>query len=609
MEPWKEYTVARGRVEQAASEEGTMEARRHILMDREDNLLALLHEMDAMGSRDDDGIQELRKIHRLELYQVRTELGLLTKPEKLTPPTGITEGYRFLRMDDIREEWEAWFNPPPAKARKANPPPAMPVSSPAANPTASHAVVQRSSPPVVAAPPIRPPADRPSLRDFAPRRSPDQDDHPPRRGLPPPPRGPQVGNPFVTASEKLQTDERDGKNKNSERRQQGHGHGSNGIKGYHPMNPQVLFPKGGNDDPAPRISRPFQPPDGSRPRGAPQPTGGAAPAPPESEEDIDPRLKSCDPELISKIELEIVDAGDPVKFDDIAGLHFAKKCVNELVIWPMARPDIFTGLRSLPKGLLLFGPPGTGKTLIGKAIATQSGATFFSISASSLTSKWIGEGEKLVRTLFAVAAVKQPSVIFIDEIDSLLTQRSSTENEASRRMKTEFLVQLDGAGTKSKDIILVVGATNRPQELDEAARRRFVKRLYIPLPSAEARLDMVQRLLSKNTHNLEADDMSYIVERTRGLLVTHHFNTQISAGFSGADMRALCTEAAMGPIRDCVNIQTMDADLVRAIARADFDDALRGVRPSVSSKDLEFYLEWNAEFGSYQIEDPSSDAN
>ena len=122
--------------------------------------------------------------------------------------------------------------------------------------------------------------------------------------------------------------------------------------------------------------------------------------------------------------------------------------------------------------MLLFGPPGTGKTLIGKCIASQSGSTFFSISASSLTSKWIGEGEKMVRALFAVARVHQPSVVFIDEIDSLLSQRSESEHEASRRIKTEFLVQLDGATTEGEERILVVGATNRPQELDEAARRR-----------------------------------------------------------------------------------------------------------------------------------------
>ncbi|CCI40646.1 unnamed protein product [Albugo candida] len=305
-------------------------------------------------------------------------------------------------------------------------------------------------------------------------------------------------------------------------------------------------------------------------------------------EDIDPRLKSCDPELVAKIELEIVDCGERISFDDIAGLSFAKKCINELVIWPMARPDIFTGLRSLPKGLLLFGPPGTGKTLIGKAMANQSNATFFSISASSLTSKWTGEGEKLVRTLFAVAAVKQPSVIFIDEIDSLLTQRRTDENEASRRIKTEFLVQLDGAGTRSKDTILVVGATNRPQELDDAARRRFVKRLYIPLPSLEARLHIINRLLEDNKHALTDESKKTLAEKTKG--------------YSGADVRSLCTEASMGPIRSCTDIRTVDASNVRPINLQDFEEALRGVRSSVATSDLEFYKKWNDEFGSFPFE-------
>lgn len=131
---------------------------------------------------------------------------------------------------------------------------------------------------------------------------------------------------------------------------------------------------------------------------------------------------------------------------------------------------------------------GTGKTLIGKCIASCAKATFFSITSSTLTSKWIGEGEKLVKALFLYARVKQPSVIFIDEIDSILQKRSDTEHESSRRMKTEFLAQLEGATTDEKDKVLLVGATNRPQELDDAARRRFTKRLFIPLPDWEVRI-------------------------------------------------------------------------------------------------------------------------
>ena len=169
------------------------------------------------------------------------------------------------------------------------------------------------------------------------------------------------------------------------------------------------------------------------------------------------QLQKLDKKLVNKIMDEIVDNGESVTFDDIAGLDDAKQTIQELVIMPMQRPDLFTGLRRGPNGLLLFGPPGTGKTLIGKAIAHESGACFFSISSSSLTSKWIGEGEKLVRTLFAVAAYREPAVVFIDEIDSLLTARKADENEASRRIKTEFLVQLDGTGTSGQGQVLFIG--------------------------------------------------------------------------------------------------------------------------------------------------------
>jgi SpoVK/Ycf46/Vps4 family AAA+-type ATPase len=259
----------------------------------------------------------------------------------------------------------------------------------------------------------------------------------------------------------------------------------------------------------------------------------------------------------------------------------------------MSRPDLFQGLRALPKGILLFGPPGTGKTLIGKAIASQAGATFFNISASSLTSKWIGEGEKTVRALFVMAQLKQPSVVFVDEVDSLLCQRSSDENEASRRIKTEFLVQLDGAGTSEAARVVIIGATNRPEEIDEAARRRFVKRIYIPLPDEAGRRQLFERLLLSNGSGSDKDPLNLhdLVTRTEG--------------FSGADIRALCTEAAMGPMRELAeaygnNLNRITADDVNQISMKHFEDALEAVAPSVSPADLERYLHWNSQFGSFR---------
>lgn len=300
---------------------------------------------------------------------------------------------------------------------------------------------------------------------------------------------------------------------------------------------------------------------------------------------LDERLKNFEPKIIELIMSEIMDHGPPVVWDDIAGLEFAKTTIKEIVVWPMLRPDIFTGLRGPPKGILLFGPPGTGKTLIGKCIACQSGATFFSISASSLTSKWVGEGEKMVRALFAIARCHQPAVIFIDEIDSLLSQRTDGEHDSSRRIKTEFLVQLDGATTAADDRILVVGATNRPQEIDEAARRRLAKRLYIPLPEAAARRQIVSNLMAREKNQLREPELEGVVSATEG--------------FSGADMTQLCREAALGPIRSIQlsDIATITADQVRPILYRDFQEALKTVRPSVSARDLELYEDWNRTFG------------
>ncbi|KXJ81797.1 hypothetical protein RP20_CCG017823 [Aedes albopictus] len=304
------------------------------------------------------------------------------------------------------------------------------------------------------------------------------------------------------------------------------------------------------------------------------------------DEEIDERLRHIDPKMVELIRSEIMDRFTPLTWDDIAGLDYAKTIIQEAVVWPILRPDIFTGLRRPPRGILLFGPPGTGKTLIGKCIASQSKSTFFSISASSLTSKWIGDGEKMVRALFAVASVHQPAVVFIDEIDSLLCQRSETEHESSRRLKTEFLVQLDGAATAEDERILIVGATNRPQELDEAARRRLVKRLYIPLPELPARVQILSRLLGSEKNSLSSAEISEI--------------GQLTDGFSGADMKVLCHEASMGPIRSIPfdQLGQIGKDDVRPVCYEDFKAALGRVRASVSPNDLTQYVKWDRLYGS-----------
>ncbi|KAL4653117.1 hypothetical protein ACB092_01G279300 [Castanea dentata] len=304
------------------------------------------------------------------------------------------------------------------------------------------------------------------------------------------------------------------------------------------------------------------------------------------------KLRNLEPRLIEHVSNEIMDRDPNVRWDDIAGLDHAKKCVTEMVIWPLLRPDIFKGCRSPGKGLLLFGPPGTGKTMIGKAIAGEAKATFFYISASSLTSKWIGEGEKLVRALFGVACCRQPAVIFVDEIDSLLSQRKSEgEHESSRRLKTQFLIEMEGFDSGSEQILLI-GATNRPQELDEAARRRLTKRLYIPLPSSEARAWIIRNLLDKDgLFKLSKEEIETICNLTEG--------------YSGSDMKNLVKDASMGPLREAlrqgIEITKLEKEDMRPVTLQDFENALQEVRPSVSLNELGTYDEWNKQFGSLSL--------
>ncbi|MGH0123776.1 UNVERIFIED_CONTAM: hypothetical protein FKN15_076241 [Acipenser sinensis] len=187
----------------------------------------------------------------------------------------------------------------------------------------------------------------------------------------------------------------------------------------------------------------------------------------ESDEDGDPEKKKFQNQLQGAIVMEKPN----VKWSDVAGLEGAKEALKEAVILPIKFPHLFTGKRTPWRGILLFGPPGTGKSYLAKAVATEANnSTFFSVSSSDLVSKWLGESEKLVKNLFQMARENKPSIIFIDEIDSLCGSRSENESEAARRIKTEFLVQMQGVGVDN-DGILVLGATNIPWTLDSAIRR------------------------------------------------------------------------------------------------------------------------------------------
>merc|ERR1712179_8726 len=257
----------------------------------------------------------------------------------------------------------------------------------------------------------------------------------------------------------------------------------------------------------------------------------------DSEDEDDPEKKKMQGKLSDAIVIEKPN----IKWSDVAGLEAAKEALKEAVILPIKFPHLFTGNRKPWRGILLFGPPGTGKSYLAKAVATEANnSTFFSVSSSDLVSKWLGESEKLVKNLFEMAREQKPSIIFIDEIDSLCSSRSDNESESARRIKTEFLVQMQGVGNDN-DGILVLGATNIPWVLDSAIRRRFEKRIYIPLPEAHARTAMFKLNMGSTNANLTEDQYRQLGSNDK------------SDGYSGADVSLVVRDALMQPVRRVQN--------------------------------------------------------
>lgn len=297
-----------------------------------------------------------------------------------------------------------------------------------------------------------------------------------------------------------------------------------------------------------------------------------------------------------------------MKWEDVSGLVNAKNSLKEAVVLPIKFPEIFTGSRKPWKGILLYGPPGTGKTFLAKACATEAEGTFFSVSSSDLMSKYVGEAEKMIKSLFSLARERKPSIIFIDEIDSMCGNRSDGENEASRRVKTEFLVQMQGVGHDDRGV-LVLGATNLPWALDPAIRRRFERRIYISLPEYEARLGMLKNGMKENAHTLSEADFDFFAKKTEM--------------YSGSDISILVRDAVYEPVR---RLQTAtkfkevngkfvpcrpeedgkpgnwmdfpkDKVDIGTISRLDFEFALKRTKPSVDQSQLKEYEEFTQTFG------------
>lgn len=328
-----------------------------------------------------------------------------------------------------------------------------------------------------------------------------------------------------------------------------------------------------------------------------------------------------EPEDLEKEKLQKALAGQiltekpNIRWDDVAGLQAAKDMLQETVVLPTRFPQLFTGKRQPWKGILLYGPPGTGKSFLAKACATEVDATFFSISSSDLVSKWQGESEKNVRLLFEMARSSVPSIVFVDEVDSLCGARGDGESEAARRIKTEFLAQMDGVGKGSEGgQLLILGATNTPWDLDSAIRRRFEKRIYISLPEVEARVRMLELNLGDTPHEVTREDLVEIAKKTDN--------------FSGADLAILTRDAIFEPLRRCRRARTFfrvmkdgkqmwtpcspgapgatemtlmevnPAELLEpAVLANDFEVALGKTKSSISQDQLREHEKWTEQFG------------
>ena len=266
-----------------------------------------------------------------------------------------------------------------------------------------------------------------------------------------------------------------------------------------------------------------------------------------------------------------------VSFDDIVGLQEVKDILEEAVIRPRERPDLYSGIRAPPKGILLYGPPGNGKTYICKALANECKCTFFVLSAASVMNKLVGESERTIKKIFEAAEYMAPSIIFIDEIDSMLTARTEKENEASRRLKTEFLVQMEGMQSAKRGDVLVIGATNLPKELDSAARRRFSKAVYVDHPDPEARREMVLRNLKGVEYRLPESDMKKLVKMLEY--------------YSASEIRNIVAEVSMMPLRELQRseFKRIKSDDLRKIVLGDFEQATKKTKPILTKEELEKY--------------------
>jgi len=276
-------------------------------------------------------------------------------------------------------------------------------------------------------------------------------------------------------------------------------------------------------------------------------------------------FKSITPTALREVMVQVPN----VHWDDIGDLDQVKQQLKEMVEWPLKHPEMFSRMGiEPPKGILLFGPPGCGKTLLAKAVATESEANFIAVRGPEVLSKWVGESEKAIRKVFQKARQAAPCIVFFDEIDSIAPRRGlyGGESGVTERLVNQLLTEMDGI-EKLKSVV-VIAATNRPDILDPALLRpgRFDRVVYVPPPDKKGRLEIF-KVHTKNMPLAEDVDLEKLAE--------------ITEGYTGADIEAVCREAALNALREDPK--------AKKVHMKHFEKALEIVSPSVSSEDAELY--------------------